>query len=67
MRFATVFVAFGWVLLATTAVLLLVPWRWHQRFAQLSVPKAVRYLPLIAIASLLLGSFVVFAAASGAT
>ena len=67
MRFPGAFVAFGWVLVATTAVLVAVPWRWHQRFAQKSVPQAVRYLPLIATASLLLGSLIVFAAASGAT
>ena len=37
-----VFLAFGWILVATTVGLLLVPWRWHHRFAQWSVPLAVR-------------------------
>lgn len=65
MRFGNVFAAFGWILVLTTAVLLALPWRWHQRFAQRSVPQAVRYLRLIAIASLLLGTLVIAAAASG--
>ncbi|MFT5372675.1 MAG: hypothetical protein ACI9R7_002224, partial [Lysobacterales bacterium] len=38
---------FGWVLLITTACLLLVPWRWHHRFAQYAVPRATRYITLI--------------------
>jgi hypothetical protein len=66
MRFGNVFVAFGWVLLVTTAVLMVLPWRWHQRFAQRAVPQAVRYLRVIAVASLFLGAFVIMATASGA-
>lgn len=60
------FAAFGWLLVGTTAVLVLVPWRWHRAFAQRSVPQALRYLPLVAVASLLLGAFVLWAALSPA-
>ena len=67
MRFPAVFDALGRVLVATTLVLCAVPWRWHQRFAQRSVPHAVRYLKLIAIASFVLGVFVLTAAALGTT
>lgn len=42
----------GWVLLGSTLALALLPWRIHQRFAQVSVPQALRYLPLIGIASI---------------
>jgi hypothetical protein len=66
MRFSAVFLGFGWVLVATTAALAGVPWRWHQRFARRSVPLAARSLPLLAAASLLMGSFVLYAAAYGA-
>ena len=66
MRFGHLFVVFGWVLVGTTAALLLVPWRWHRAFARRTVPQALRYLPLIAGVSLLLGGFVIFAAAAGA-
>jgi hypothetical protein len=58
MRFPLLFTTVGWVLLLTTAGLLLVPWRWHRRFAERSVPAALRYLPFIGIASLLLGGLV---------
>jgi hypothetical protein len=46
---------FGWVLIATTVGLLFVPWRWHRRFAQEAVPKALRYVSLLGVASLGLG------------
>lgn len=50
---AASFVAgFGWVLIGTSLVLALLPWRLHQRFAAWSVPQAVPYLPLIGVVSL---------------
>ena len=52
---STALLAFGWLLLVTTGVMALVPWRTHQRFAQASVPRALRFLPLIGIASLAFG------------
>lgn len=63
--FPGLFSLFGWVLAITTAGLFLVPWRWHQRFAQSSVPHALRHLRLLGIASLALGGFVLLAAARG--
>ena len=53
--------AFGWLLIATTAVMALVPWRVHCRFAEASVPKALRFLPLIGISSLVLGGSLLWA------
>jgi uncharacterized protein YjeT (DUF2065 family) len=67
MRFSAVFIAFGWVLVSTTLVLVVVPWRWHQSFAQRSVPQALRHLKLIGLGSLALGSFVAIALVLGAS
>ncbi|MDZ4812536.1 MAG: hypothetical protein SGI99_07980 [Pseudomonadota bacterium] len=61
MRYSPVFKGLGWVLLLTTAALMLVPWHLHRRFTQKAVPQALRFLPLIGVASLLLGGFVLFA------
>ena len=66
MSFHGLFTAFGWVLVGTTAVMFAVPWQWHQRFAERSVPRALRRLPLLGVASLVLGSFIIVAAARGA-
>ena len=60
-----VFVAIGWLLIISTAVLCLVPWQWHCRFAQKTVPRALRFLPLVALASLGLGAMVILAALVG--
>jgi hypothetical protein len=64
-RIPGAFHLFGWVLLATTAGLLLVPWRWHHRFAQRAVPAVLRFLPLVGIASLVLGGLVLWSMRSG--
>lgn len=60
MAFPRVFTAAGAVLVVTTVVLALVPWRWHRRFAQRSVPAALRFLPLLGLASLALAAFVFY-------
>lgn len=56
------FTTLGWALVATTACLLLVPWRWHRKFAQRTVPQVLRYLSLIAVVSLLMGGIILWSA-----
>ena len=65
-RFPAAFAVVGWILVATTVVLLFVPWHWHRRFAERSVPSALRHLPLLAVGSLLLGGLVLLASFGGA-
>lgn len=65
MRFSAIFGAFGWVLLLTTAVMLVVPWQWHRRFAQQAVTRAIRFMALIGVVSLSLGATVLFAVVCG--
>lgn len=50
------FVAFGWILLLTSLPLLLLPWRWHQRFAQQAVPSALRLRALLVGGSMAAGA-----------
>jgi hypothetical protein len=51
----------GWVLLVTTTCLLILPWRWHQRFAHYTVPRVTRHLPLVGLASLAIGVLILAA------
>lgn len=57
--------AFGWLLVVSTAVMALMPWRLHHRFAQSTVPRALRYLPLIGISSLIMGGLLFRVAVAG--
>ena len=50
-----IFALLGWVLIATTVVLCVVPWRVHQRFARWSVPMAARNMPMLGVGSLVGG------------
>jgi hypothetical protein len=55
LEFAEVVSIFGWLLVGTTAGLLLLPWRWHRAFARRVVPPATRYISVIGVVSLGLG------------
>jgi len=61
MKYHDLFLVFGWVLVVTSTVLLLLPWRLHQRFAQWSIPMVIARIRLYALASFGLGAFVLFA------
>jgi hypothetical protein len=50
-----VFLAAGALLVGTTVVMAVLPFRLHQAFARRSVPSALPYLPLIGLASLAAG------------
>jgi hypothetical protein len=65
MLLSKVFSTFGWVIIVTTVAMLLLPWRWHQRFAKWSVPQATRHLTWFAIGSLLGGLGIVIAVLFG--
>lgn len=65
MKYASLFLVFGWVLVFTTVGLLALPWRWHHRFAKWSVPLATRNMVLFALGSLAVGIFVLLSVAFG--
>jgi hypothetical protein len=63
--YSAVLSAFGWLLIVTTAFMTVIPWRFHHRFTQSTVPKALRLLPLIGITSLAIGALLVLAIVTG--
>jgi len=62
MLFTTAMATFGWTLVATTAIMLFVPWRLHRDFARRIVPGAVRHPRLLGGAALMAGVFVLVSA-----
>lgn len=65
MALPEIFSGFGWVLLVTTALLLVTPWRWHRAIAQRSVPMVIPHIRLLGVASFLIGACMLLAMAPG--
>ncbi len=60
MHFSFIFYYFGWLLIATTVVLIITPWRWHHRYGKWAIPLTIKYLKIYAIAACLLGFFILY-------
>ena len=58
--YSEVLTAFGWLLILTTAVMTIVPWRVHRRFTETAVPRALRFLPMIGVVSVVLGGLLLW-------
>lgn len=67
MKFSVALIAFGWLLIATTAVLVFVPWKLHRRFADKSLPIVNNRMTLFGVVSLFGGVFVLFSFFFGTT
>jgi hypothetical protein len=65
MLYGFAFRLFGWVLVVTSLLLLLVPWRWHHKFAQVAVRPLTRRVWLFGVISLPLGGVILFAVLGG--
>ena len=50
----------GWILIATTAGLLLIPWQWHHKFGEWAIPLTLRYMPFYSLGAFVLGIFILY-------
>lgn len=62
-----VFRIFGWAIIVSTAGLLLIPWRWHHKFAARVMPPIYRHLKLFAFGAFALGAFILYGASYALT
>ena len=61
----TVFWLLGWALVVSSAALICVPWRWHDRLGERVRPMLVRYLKLYAVGALALGVLLLYGVFAG--
>jgi len=59
------FWVFGWAIVASSTVLICVPWRWHDRLGERIRPVLVRYLKLYAVGALALGVLLLYGVFAG--
>ena len=55
----------GWALVVSSAVLMCVPWQWHDRLGERLRPMLVRYLRLYAVGAFALGGLLLYACFAG--
>lgn len=55
-----VFLLFGWIVVVTSLVLLILPWQWHHQFGKWAIPLVIRHLNIFAIGAFLLAVFIFF-------
>jgi hypothetical protein len=60
-----VFWLVGWAIVVSSAVLLCVPWQWHQRLGERVLPLLVRHLRIYAVGSLTLGALLLYGVFAG--
>ena len=60
MRYPGLFRLFGWLIVVTTAALLVLPWRWHSEFAKWAIPLVIRHMKLFALAAVALGTLIFY-------
>jgi hypothetical protein len=66
MLFSAFFLWFGVALLASSMVLLCLPWRWHRSMGERVLPKFVSLLGVVSPVAFLLGGLLVAATVAGA-
>jgi hypothetical protein len=60
MRYPELFKLFGWLILVTTAGLLLIPWQWHHKFATRVMPPVIGHMRLFALGAFALAAFILY-------
>jgi hypothetical protein len=62
MWYPRLFELFGWLVAVTAIGLILMPWRWHQKFGNWAMPMVIRNMRLFALGAFALGGFILYCA-----
>ena len=60
MLFPALFKIFGWGLTASSALLIIMPWKWHNKFGKLAIPFVIRNLVLYTISASIIGLVIIY-------
>jgi hypothetical protein len=60
MLFSNLFGIFGWVLVATSILLIITPWKWHNKFGEWAIPFTIRNLILYAVSASIIGLVIIY-------
>jgi hypothetical protein len=60
MWYSHLFSLLGWLIVATAAALLLLPWRWHHEFGKWAMPSVIGHMKLFAFGAFALGILVFY-------
>ncbi len=60
MRYPDLFKLFGWLIIVSTAGLLLIPWQLHNKFGTMVMPQLFRRMRLFALGAFALGAFILY-------
>ena len=60
MLFPDLFGILGWVLIATSVSLIIMPWKWHNKFGKWALPFVIRNLVLYAVSASIMGLVIMY-------
>jgi hypothetical protein len=60
MLFPKLFGIFGWALIATSILLFITPWKWHNKFGEWAIPFTIRNLILYSVSASILGLVILY-------
>lgn len=62
MIYSGFFQAFSWLIIVTSLLLMVLPWQWHQKFAQQVMPYVKNHLQLYGVLSFLVAGMIFYGA-----
>ena len=60
MLYTQFFELFAWIIIISTIVLIVIPWRWHNRLGKSVIPLTIKNLKFYAISASIFGVFILY-------
>lgn len=60
MLYSNFYYSFGLIIIITTLILTIVPWKWHHEIGKKAIPLTLKYLNLYSFSAFIFGLFILF-------